>query len=97
VDEEVAVLDLAKKSNGYELFAEREAAIATGPEWHADEVRREEPIFGFLVAQVRQDHRPVADRLESGRGEAAVRVHRHVELGEDQDRTSRGVTIGAIA
>ena len=97
VDEEVAVLDLAKKSNGYELFAEREAAFATGPERHANEVRREEPIFRFLVAQVRQSHRPVADRLEARRGEAAVRVHRHVELGEDQDRTSRGVTCTATA
>jgi hypothetical protein len=97
VDEAVAVLDLAKKSNGDELFAEREASVSAGPERHANEVRREEPIFGFLVAQVRQNHRPVADRLEARRGEAAVRVHRHVELCEDQDRTSRGVTCTATA
>ena len=50
MDEAVAVLDLAKKSNRYESLAEREAAFATGPERHANEVRREEAVFGFLVA-----------------------------------------------
>jgi preprotein translocase subunit Sss1 len=38
VDEEVAVLCLAKKPNRDELFAKRKAALAAGPERHADEV-----------------------------------------------------------